>query len=134
MLKHTALSFDRSATAPRTFEDAWIERWAPVYQAPDNLRRLRYWRVSFETFLIAPEAILAALDRPTVIVSRVGLLPAQRAVQMREDTRAALLELARHAIELLEQEGACCSNGRFVEKLRHRAFPRHAGRRTFIDA
>lgn len=126
------LNDERSAAAPRTFPDAWIEHWAPVYAEPHNNRRLRARRVSFETFLVAPVEILAALDNPRVIVARAGLLPAQREIQIREDTKAALVELVRHAIELLEREGARCSNGRYVEKLRHHTYPRQAAKRLAI--
>ncbi len=128
------MNTERSFAALRTFSDAHIEHWAAIYQQPDLNRVLRGRRVCFETFLLAPEAILAAIGRPTIIVSRCGLLPAQRQARMKADLESALIALARCAIEQLERERACCRNGRFVEKLRHRAWPRHADKRLTVDA
>jgi hypothetical protein len=118
---------ERSFAAPRVFSDEHIERWAAVYLAPDNHRRLRARGVLFETFLAAPAEILAALDRPRFYLTSCGLLPAQRDVQRRIDTERALLELADCAVRQMAPESHC-ADGRWTEKTRHHAYKRRARR------
>lgn len=94
-----------------TWEDAYIERWAAVYLDPLHNRILRARGVRFETFLLAPAELLAAARRPTA-----GLLPAQRAVQMRLDQARALAELVEAAGR--QFFGASyCANGRLVARI-----------------
>jgi hypothetical protein len=100
--------------APIYMPDEQIEFWAEIYLA---MPRLRGTGVSFERFL-----------RTTPQVREVELLPAVLALcggkALSAITRSALIELAEAAIAQLEREGALCSNGRFVEKLRHHRHPR----------
>jgi hypothetical protein len=119
---------ERSFAALRTFDDAWIERWASVYTDAHTNRVMRAWRVSFEAFLLAPQEILASIDKP-IVITRCGLLPVQRSAQQRIDLENALMELAAQAIEAMEREGARCENGRMVQPMRHHAWPRRAHRR-----
>jgi len=101
-----ALSIERPAAGP-AYADAYIEFWARVYLGNPHLAARG---VLFSTFLIAPSAILIACARPAAPARRAG--------------RPALIALAEAAIARLERAGAVCSNGRFIEKLRHRAHPR----------
>lgn len=111
---------ERSVAAFRTFDDAHIERWAVVYLANPQIARRG---VQFETFLVAPEEILAAcLPDLETIVARTGLMPRQRDTQARIDRESALQEMGERAIAALAAESHC-SNGVWVEKLRHRAWP-----------
>jgi hypothetical protein len=124
---------ERSFVAPKTFPDAHIERWAPVFLAPENHPRLRARQVKFETFLLAPEVILAALVRPPrFTLTACGLLPAQAAVQRRVDLQEILIEMAECAVRMIKGESHC-ANGAWTEKLKHHAWPRHRGRRTITN-
>lgn len=109
-----ALSVERPVEG-RTWSDEYIEFWAGVYQANPQVAARG---VLFATFLRAPHAILRACAVPG---GYAGAKPVRR---------AALVELAEAAIARLERAGAACSNGRFVEKLRHHAHPR--SQRDFI--
>ena len=118
---------ERSFAAFRTFADEHIERWALVYLANPHVARRG---VLFETFLLAPEEILAACSiQPAMIVCRQGLLKSQRDAQARIDLDAALVELGERAIATLAAESHC-SNGVWVEKLKHSAWPRYKGWRN----
>lgn len=110
----------RSRLAPFTLPDEQLEYWAEIYlELPGPRRR----GVSFEQFLAATPQVR---DAP--------LLLEQLAVRSRLDelgrTAGLLGERQRHAIDALERQGACCANGRVVEKLRHRRHPR--SNRDFI--
>jgi len=121
---------ERSFAAPKTFTDEHIDRWAPVYLASENNARLHARKVKFETFLLCPSEILAALVRPPrYTLTACGLLPAQRAVQRRIDLQDALIEMAECAVRAIKS-GSHCANGAWTEKLKHHAWPRHRGRRT----
>ncbi len=115
-------NYERSVTAPRTFADEHIARWADVYLANPQLARRG---VLFETFLLAPAEILAATAGPAISISRRGLLEAQLDARRRIDLDAALHELGERAIRALAAESHC-ANGTWCEKLRHHAW---AGRR-----
>ena len=118
------LSGERSITAPAIHADAWIEFWAPVFMEPHNRRRLWARGVSFEAFLAAPHYHLEVIDAFTRCEIAPGLLPEQRETQRRADLAryvAHLTELALRAV----REDARCSNGAWVEKWRHHAYPRH---------
>jgi len=119
------MNTERSFAAPRTFSDEHIEHWASVYLDPYNNRQLRALHVKFERFLLAPEVFLAALGRPRVIVTSCGLLPAQRDVQRR-------LDLMDKFVRAFRGEWLC-ADGRWVEKLKHHAYPRHRDRRTLKE-
>lgn len=112
------LNAHRSVHAPFTTSDEQLEFWACVYLA-NPLVRAR--GVSFEQFLRTPSWYLVGA-RPRAVIAVHGLKPR---------TRTALLELAEAAVAALEREGARCSDGRFVEKLRHHRHPRGA-RRDFL--
>ncbi len=119
-------NYERSFAALRTFADEHIERWGVVYRANPHIARRG---VLFETFLLAPAEILAACSSPPVmIVSRLGLMPRQRAAQRHIDRDAALQEMGERAIAALAAE-AHCANGTWCEKLRHHAWA--ARRRTY---
>lgn len=116
----TSRQQQRSVLAPFTLPDEQLEYWAEVYlELPGPRRR----GVSFEQFLAA-----------TPQVREAPLLLEQLAVQARLDelarTVGVLGQRQRYAIAELERSGACCANGRLVEKLRHRRHPR--SRRDFI--
>lgn len=116
---------ERSFVAPKIFSDAWIEYWAAVYLEPRANARLRAKHVLFETFLLAPHEILAAAWRPTE-----GLLPAQREVQRRTDIVIAIAAAEALEEKLIELRHCIRRAGAAFEKLKHRAWPRHRGRKT----
>lgn len=121
---------ERSVAAPATHDDAYIERWAVVYQSTPWYDQLQRYRVSFEAFLIAPELILALiqtdLQRPVPV--RDGLLPAQRQIQLRVDLTSSMQDVMRLADAtadlVAERDRAYASGGRLVIKMAHRAWPR----------
>jgi len=124
------MNSERSFAALKTFPDEYIERWGEVYLTPENNARLRARRVRFETFLLCPSEILAALVRPPrYTLTACGLLPAQRDVQRRIDLQDAVIEMAECAVRAIKS-GSHCANGAWTEKLKHHAWPRHRGRRT----
>ena len=124
-----AIKHEMLAAAPAIHDDDWIDRWAEVYLDAHINRVMRAHRVRFETFLLAPEVILATVQNPRAFPERVGLLPAQRAVQERLDREWAINDLTDRAFKALEEQGAfCSSNGRMTQKLRHKAHPRGAAR------
>ena|SRR6266508_3398410 len=93
----------------------------------------RAW-LMFETFLLAPERHLRRIERPRrVTVSSCGLLPAQRDVQRRLDLQEAFIEMVDCAVRAIRGESHC-ADGRWTEKLKHRTWPRHRGRRTTKEA
>jgi len=115
--------FERSRFACRTYSDEHIELWGEVYLANPQLRARG---VLFEAFLLAPAKILDACARPFMVVSRSGLLPAQRRARLAADTQSALQELGERALAKLAAE-AHCANGRWVEKMRHHAWSARRG-------
>ena len=117
------MNTERSITALRTFDDAWIEQWAVVYLDAHLNRVLRAHGVRFETFLLSPVEILASIGRLPAV--RTGLAPAQRAVQERLDVQDAMNTLADRALAEAARNGGHVENGRVVEKLRHRVWPRN---------
>ncbi len=124
------MNAERSFAAPRTFTDAHIEFWAAVYLDPRN-KKLR--QVRFERFLRAPRAFVLALERPRIVITACGLLPAQRTVQRRLDLQDALIEMAECAVRAMRGESHC-ADGRWTEKTRHHAWPRHRGRKVTKEA
>jgi len=128
------MNTERSFAAPRTFPDAYIEHWGCVYLEPRNNLLLRARVAMFETFLLAPERHLRRIERPRrVTVSSCGLLPAQRDVQRRLDLQEAFIEMVDCAVRAIRGESHC-ADGRWTEKLKHRTWPRHRGRRTTKEA
>ena len=128
------MNAERSFAAPRTFPDAYIEHWAAVYLDPRNQIRLHARLVRFETFLLAPERYLRRIERPRrIVVTSCGLLPAQREVQRRLDLQDALMEMVDCAVRQFRGESHC-ADGRWTEKLTHRTWPRHRGRRITKEA
>lgn len=91
-----------------TYDDAYIERWADVYLANPGLR---LQGVPFCRFLAAPSAWLMWLGR-------------QRQPRPQEALSAAEMVQVRRAMERTSAMG----NGLRIEKLRHHAHPRSAGR------
>lgn len=123
------MSAERSFASRKTFSDEHIERWAPVFLAPENNPRLRKRHVDFEVFLLCPEEILAAIERPhRPIITSCGLLPAQREVQQRVDRERSMTELAECAVRAMKPESHC-ADGRWTEKIRHHRYPRNQRRR-----
>jgi hypothetical protein len=109
-------TFERPITGP-IYTDEYLEFWGEIYL--DN-GWLRARGVLFWAFLVDPVAVLSALAVPVhQFVER--LLLEQREVRERLDFRDAVGETPceARALEGLEQLGARCENGRFVEKLRH---------------
>ncbi len=94
--------------------DEQLEHWARVYSAMPWLGR---HGITFERFLTAtPQA------------RESGALPAL-AMRARIDQRALDFSALRNVMSAMERAGACCANGRLVEKLKHHRHPR--GRRDF---
>lgn len=121
MFEHLYPHAERPVAGP-IYHDAYIEFWADVYLLNPWIRARG---VLFETFLVAPAAILRALALPMhEFVSQ--LLIEQREVRERLDFRDAIgaTPCEARAVEGLEQLGARCENGRFIERLRHHAWPR----------
>lgn len=112
---------ERPVSGP-VYDDAYIEHWGEVYLAHPQIRERG---VLFVTFLAHPVAVLRAINhsalRLTDCTRRVG----ERDPRLDETFYA----LAEAAIRQLEREGASCANGRFVERLKHRMWPR--SRRSF---
>lgn len=102
-------NFERSVAARRTWADEWIEFWGAVYVAHPVIAARG---VLFETFLFAPREVIASL-------------------YLIEDVLASTrgMEIALLAVEHLERTGARCSNGAWVEKLRHHRHPPGVARR-----
>ena len=108
--------------------DAHIDYWGEIYLANPMIRA---HGVLFGTFLMAPLEILHAVVMAPIDV-RQGLLARQRAVQRRLDLEAAGEQLPLQfeaMIVALEHKGARVSDGRWIEPLKHRTWPRHANRR-----
>lgn len=110
--------------------DEHIEFWGELYTA----NQLHARGVPFEAFVMAPYATLEALARRERAQydddEPAPLLPAQARVQRRLDLQTPLGELARLEAELDHQPGTVRRNGTWIERLRHRAWPRHADRRV----
>ncbi len=100
---------------PITMPDEQLEHWGRVYLAMPWLGR---HGITFERFLSATPQVRAS-----------GALPAL-AVRARVDQRALDFAALRCVTRDLERAGACCANGRFIEKLKHHRHPR--SRRDFI--
>ena len=130
----TLLFIDRLPWVDPILPDVVIDYWGDIFL--DN-PRLRGAGIDFETFLQAPARILAAVIAAPIAPERIGLLPVQRAVRRRIDfaAEAEQIPLAlEHTLVALECDGARVSDGRWVEKLRHNAYPRHAPKRTVLEA
>lgn len=127
------MSTERSFAAQATFSDAYIERWAVEYLRPDVNRKLRSRGCAFETFLMAPEEILAAIEQPARLNVLPGLLAAQRAVQARLDALSAMDELTDCAVRRFGRN-ARCANGTWIEPLHHRSYPRNPNRKILLEA
>ncbi len=115
------------------YPDAYIDYWGEVYLANPQVRAAG---VLFGTFLRYPAEILHAVAMQPIAIERVGLLARQRVVQRRMDlaARGEQLELSMDAaIVELEHKGGHCENGRWVEPLRHHAYPRHAVRKHLTE-
>ena len=125
-----------AVAAPLVFADEAIDFWSEVYLANPVLSKLG---ISFEAFLAQPREILpaaqfTALMPLTDYIDNLPLLPRQRAVRERLDARDAgqlALELALGISEKKIARGsAAIRDGRFVEKLRHRVWPRRKPQRA----
>lgn len=118
----------RALPLPKTYSDEYLHYWGEIYRTPGILRTMIERRVSFETFLIAPAEILAALRTP-----RTGLLPTQLAARERIDLLQVAERMTARAFGRFARRGARVENGRMIEKLRHRAYPRHQDRRDHAE-
>lgn len=120
---------ERAFEAP-TYPDEYLDFWARVYL--DN-PHLRARGVLFSTFLVAPEVLLlaCAAPRPAVLASSKSIADgvARRHAGLMAEARTSARELAR-----FESADGHCENGRLVEKLRHRFFPRRRAKRVLVDA
>ena len=118
---------ERSYAAPRTFTDEHIEFWAAVYLANPFVGAAA---VSFETFLLAPMDILLALAQKR---GTAGLLPEQRVARANAWRTICRLSMDDDFafVAALERRGLHCANGRWIEKLKHRAWPKHRGPRKY---
>ena len=107
---------------PLVLADEEIERAAERYlELPAAERRT----LSFERFLARWAADSAAAGRRLVeqLALRARLDELDRKV-------GCLGQRQRYAVAALERDGAACANGRFVEKLKHRRWPK--SRRNFF--
>lgn len=111
------------------YADEYIDFWGRVYLANPHLRARG---VLFATFLIAPEVLLHACSRPPVAFATSKEIAAHVARRHSgiEDFPAAWPQVTAR-FELAEGHG---ENGRMVEKLRHRFFPRRRAKRVLVDA
>lgn len=112
----------RSFTAPVILPDEQLDHWGEVYLATP---RLAARGVLFESFLAAPQEILAALAEVDAMQPQ-PLLAEQRAVRDRVDALygSTAERGIERAIDALEHAGACRANGALIERLRHHAYPR----------
>ena len=113
-----------------TYSDEYIHHWGEVFTANNlHLRNL-----TFETFLLAPEKILAAIifhDTHKIILKYIppSLLPEQRAVQKRIDQEHEADVVELDMVRNLERDAeAHCSNGKFFEPMHHTAWPPNHGK------
>ncbi len=77
--------------APRTYDDAWIERWAAVYNANPQIAAIG---ITLDMFLAQPEQLLRAAVYHELVplpehLDFYPLLPKQRAIRERLDAEAA---------------------------------------------
>lgn len=115
------------------YPDAYIDYWGEIYLANPTVRE---HGVLFGTFLMAPQEILHAVVMQSIEVAP-GLLAKQRAVQRRVDEaiRGEQLPLALDAVIVaLERKGARVSDGRWIEPLHHRMYPRQTNRKYHQEA
>ena len=105
---------------PFLLSDAELEYWARVYLGAPQLRRRG---IAFEDFLRASPEVREDVRRALQLAVRARV----------DDLDRHVAVLAAGAIEALERGGACCANGRYIEKLRHHRHPVGA-RRPFIPA
>ncbi len=112
----------------RILPDEQLEYWASAYLANRNLSARG---ITFDVFLAAPAQILNALARP-IVPSGPVLLPAQRAVRDEIEMHEAIRSAARRAMAATHSTHV--SDGRLVERLKHCTWPRHRGRRVFVEA
>lgn len=114
----------------QTYADEYLDFWARVYLANPHLRARG---VLFSTFLIAPDVLLhaCATPRPACLASSKSIADgvARRHAGLMAEARASAREIAR-----FESAEGHCENGRLVEKLRHRFFPRRRAKRVLVDA
>jgi hypothetical protein len=113
------LTDTRSVHAPVVMPDVELEHWAGVYTATPLLYRRG---VSFEAFLAAPVAILAAHTRGLVIT-----IHGRDVKSLPPHLEAALAALAAAAMKDLQ--GYRWQHGRLFQKMKHHRWPR--GRSAF---
>ncbi len=121
---------ERSFVAPRILDDVQLEYWALVYLANPHIRARG---VLFETFLLAPAEILNALARPLVPPLYAQLLSEQRATREEIEFHEAIRRTARRAMQSAERDSTFVSDGRLVERMKHRTWPRHSARRVVVE-
>ena len=103
---------ERSAAVARTWPDEYIDYWGEVYlDHPAIAAR----GVIFEYFLAYPVPVLIALRIPCPVALPVPSPQLQR------------------LLSALERNGACRSNGKLIEKLRHTRMKRSRGRQRGAD-
>lgn len=114
------------------YDESMMDYWYQVYATNHLYTR---HRITFETFLEAPEAILSAVTFSTPLPLPPGevfypLLPAQQAVMDKLDLEhVAELEAERAEAELEAMPETACRNGTWHEPLHHHAHPRRPARR-----
>lgn len=103
------------------FPDEFIEYWGVVYEAVPAIHRRG---IKFEVFLQDPHSILRHIAGDAGGREHLPLLPRQHDVMRRLDREDTL------AVVEAEFESACDRmmeihrrNGRYIEPLRHHAFP-----------
>lgn len=127
MQKIPPIAFERSVAAPRTYSDEYIEFWGGAYLANPFVHEAG---VLFETFLEYPIEILLAFAQKC---GTPGLIPAQRlaiARVNRTEVRPYTADELKF-IAALERDGASCANGRWIEKMKHHAWPKNHGPRKY---
>ncbi len=103
------------------FTDEYIEHWGEVYTTTPAIHRRG---IRFEVFLQDPHSVLRHLAGDAGAREFLPLLPEQHAVMRREKRREALDEAAAELESALDRYNEIrCRNGRFIEPLRHHAFP-----------
>jgi len=128
MYSYGPLPFEKNRSQPLystdihpVYDDTYIEHWGAVYLN----RSLANFGIRFDYFLTMPEAILNSVDE-AYPDGYLPLLPAQQRVQRKMDLQTPLgeLEAIKQHQALEAAHRVVNRNGTFVERLKHRVWPR----------
>jgi len=120
-----------NAAAPFIITDEQLDYWAGVFLANPGIRARG---VLFETFLIAPVQIIAAIAAAPVPPARAGLLIGQRRAQAAADFQTSVQQVVQRLGREAERSSTGVADGRLVERLRHHRYPRNPMRTRVREA